>query len=124
MNKSKIRSYILLHIIIFVYSMSSILSKKAALAEFLSMRFIIFYGLVLVCMGVYAIVWQQVIKNLPLNAAFANKSETVIWGMIWGSLFFHETITPKMALGALIVIAGVIMVITGGEKEEKENTQQ
>ncbi|MBQ5333142.1 MAG: EamA family transporter [Oscillospiraceae bacterium] len=124
MDKSKIRSYILLHIIIFVYSMSSILSKKAALAEFLSMRFIIFYGLVLVCMGVYAIVWQQVIKNLPLNAAFANKSVTVIWGMIWGSLFFHETITPKMALGALIVIAGVIMVITGGEKEEKENTQQ
>ena len=118
MDKSKIRSYILLHIIVLIYSMSSILTKKAALAEFLSMRFIILYGLVLVCMGVYALVWQQVIKNLPLNVAFANKSVTIIWGMVWGCIFFHESITPKMIIGALIVITGVIMVITGGEKKE------
>lgn len=124
MDKSKIKSYILLHMIVFIYSMSSILTKKAALTEFLSMRFIILYGLVLVCMGVYAIVWQQVIKNLPLNAAFANKSVTIIWGMVWGSIFFNETITPKMVLGALIVITGVIMVITGGGKEEKEDNGQ
>lgn len=124
MEKSKIKSYILLHIVVLVYSMSSILTKKAALADFLSFRFIILYGLVLVCMGVYALVWQQVIKNLPLNVAFANKSVTIIWGMLWGSLFFQETITPKMALGALIVIAGVIMVITGGEKGDKEEKKQ
>lgn len=121
MDKSKIRSYILLHIIVLIYSMSSILTKKAALAEFLSMRFIILYGLMLVCMGVYALVWQQVIKNLPLNVAFANKSVTIIWGMVWGCIFFHESITPKMILGALVVIVGVIMVITGGEKKEDNN---
>lgn len=124
MDKSKIKSYVLLHIIVFVYSMSSILTKKAALTEFLSFDFIILYGLVLVCMGVYAIVWQQVIKNLPLNVAFANKSVTIIWGMLWGSLFFRESITPKMAIGALIVITGVIIVITGGEKEKKEDNEQ
>lgn len=88
------------------------------------MKFIMLYGLVLVCMGIYALVWQQVIKKLPLNVAFANKSVTVIWGMVWGCIFFHESITSKMVLGALIVIAGVIMVITGGEKEEKEDTVQ
>ena len=37
----KIKSYAMLHIIVFVYSMSSILTKKAALEEFLSFRFII-----------------------------------------------------------------------------------
>ncbi len=124
MDKSKIKSYILLHIIVLIYSMSSILTKKAALTEFLSMQFIILYGLVLLCMGVYALVWQQVIKNLPLNVAFANKSVTIIWGMLWGILFFHETITPKMALGAVIVIAGVIMVITGGENKKKGDNSQ
>lgn len=124
MDKSRIKSYILLHIIVFIYSMSNILSKKAAFEEFLSMKFIMLYGLVLVCMGIYALVWQQVIKKLPLNVAFANKSVTVIWGMVWGCIFFHESITSKMVLGALIVIAGVIMVITGGEKEEKEDTVQ
>ena len=124
MDKSRIKSYILLHIVVFIYSMSSILTKKAALSEFLSMRFIILYGLVLVCMGVYAIVWQQVIKNLPLNVAFANKSVTVIWGMVWGSIFFNEVITPKMIIGAVIVITGVVMVITGGNKEEREDREQ
>jgi len=124
MDKSRVKSYILLHIVVFIYSMSSILTKKAALSEFLSMRFIILYGLVLVCMGVYAIVWQQVIKNLPLNVAFANKSVTVIWGMVWGSIFFNEVITPKMIIGAVIVITGVVMVITGGNKEEREDREQ
>lgn len=116
----KIKSYAMLHIIVFVYSMSSILTKKAALEEFLSFRFVIFYGLVLVCMGVYALVWQQVIKKLPLNAAFANKSVTIIWGMLWGAIFFKEKITVKMIIGALMVIAGVIIVITGGEKEAEK----
>lgn len=119
MDKSKIRSYVLLHLIVFVYSMSSILTKKAALSEFLSVEFIVLYGLVLVCMGVYAVVWQQVIKKLPLNVAFANKSVTVIWGMVWGSVFFDEDITPKMIVGAVIVITGVVMVITGGEDREQ-----
>lgn len=124
MDKSKIKSYVLLHSIVLVYSMSTVFSKKAALTEFLSMRFIILYGLVLVCMGIYAIVWQQVIKKLPLNVAFANKSVTVIWGMLWGSIFFHEIITPKMILGALVVIIGVVVVITGGKSDEQEDTKQ
>lgn len=124
MSKENIKSYVLLHIVVFIYSMSSILTKKAALAEFLSMRFFILYGLVLVCMGVYAIVWQQVIKKLPLNTAFANKSITIIWGMLWGSIFFGESISIKMILGSIIVIVGIITVITGGEKKDKENKEQ
>lgn len=124
MDKSRIKSYILLHIVVFIYSMNSMINKKAALSEFLSVRFIVLYGLVLISLGIYAIVWQQVIKKLPLNVAYANKSVTVIWGMIWGSIFFNEVITPKMLIGALIVIIGVVIVITGGEKTEKEDKTQ
>lgn len=119
MDKSRVKSFIFLHIVVLVYSMSNILTKKAALSEFLSLEFIVMYGLVLICMGVYAVVWQQVIKNLPLNVAFANKSVTVIWGMVWGSIFFDEVVTPKMVIGAVIVITGVVIVITGGEKKKQ-----
>lgn len=124
MDKAKIKHYVMLHIVVFIYSMNSMINKKAALSEFLSVRFILLYGLVLMSLGIYAIVWQQVIKKLPLNVAYANKSVTVIWGMIWGSIFFNEVITPKMLIGALIVIIGVVIVITGGEKTEKEDKTQ
>lgn len=124
MKRNVIKSYVFLHIVVFIYSMSSILTKKAALSEFLSLEFIVLYGLVLMCMGVYAVVWQQVIKNLPLNVAFANKSVTVIWGMVWGSIFFDEVVTPKMVIGAVIVITGVVIVITGGEKKKQGDREQ
>ena len=113
----KIKPYIFLHVILLLYSCCSICSKQAALAPFLSFKFFLFYGLVIAILGVYAILWQQVLKLLPLTTAFANKAVTVIWGMIWGAVLFQEVITFKMILGAVIVIIGVIVVVTGGAEE-------
>ena len=113
----KIKPYIFLHAILLLYSCCSICSKKAALAPFLSFEFFLFYGLVIVILGTYAILWQQILKLLPLTIAFANKAVTIIWGMIWGAILFQEVITFKMMLGAVIVIVGVIIVVTGGAEE-------
>lgn len=115
---NQIKPFIFLHIILLMYSCCGICSKQAALAPFLSFRFFIFYGLVIIILGIYAILWQQVLKHLPLTVAFANKAVTIIWGMVWGALLFQEVITFKMLLGAVIVIAGVIVVVTGGAEEQ------
>jgi len=114
----KIKPYIFLHVILLLYSCCSIFSKQAALAPFLSFYFFLFYGLVIAILGVYAILWQQVLKLLPLTVAFANKAVTIIWGMIWGAMLFQEAITFKMMFGAAIVILGVIIIVTGGAKEQ------
>lgn len=108
----KLRIYLSLHIILLLYSLCSVCSKYAALQQFLSPKFFVFYGLVIVILGIYAIFWQQILKKLPLNVAFANKAVTILWGMLWGVLLFYETITPKMIMGALIVLVGVMMVVT------------
>ena len=113
----KIKPYIFLHVILLLYSCCSICSKQAALAPFLSFEFFLFYGLVIAILGVYAILWQQVLKQLPLTVAFANKAVTIIWGMIWGVVLFQEAITFKMVFGAAVVILGVVIVVTGGAKE-------
>ena len=60
-------------------------------------------------LGFYAIGWQQIIKRMPLTAAFANKAVTVVWGIIWGFVFFKESITPAKVVGAVLVIAGIVM---------------
>lgn len=88
----------------------------AGKSEFLSIRFFFFYGLVLINLFVYAIVWQQILKKLPLVTAFANKAVTVIWGMLWGMLIFKEKITGWNVLGAAIIMVGIFLVVNADEQ--------
>lgn len=115
MKKNNVRNLIFLHVILLLYSFSSLFSKTAAVSDFLSLRFNIFYGLAVIILFFYAIIWQQIIKTMTLTTAFANKSVVVIWGMIWGSLLFNEKITIKMIVGALIILVGVYLVVSDNE---------
>lgn len=105
----RVRTLVLLHIMLMIYSMSGICSKLAAGQKFLSIKFCLYYGLIILLLGFYAIGWQQIIKRMPLTAAFANKAVTVVWGIIWGFVFFKESITPGKVVGAVLVIAGIVM---------------
>ncbi|MDE6950976.1 MAG: transporter [Lachnospiraceae bacterium] len=115
--KSDIKTYLLLHILLVIFSFSSVCSKLAAGEEFMSFRFIALYGLVILLLGIYAIFWQQVIKNMPLTAAYANRAVTVFWGMVWGLIIFKEKITLGKAVGAVIVIAGIILFALSDREE-------
>lgn len=115
--KSDIKTYLLLHILLVIFSFSSVCSKLAAGEEFMSFRFIALYGFVILLLGIYAIFWQQVIKNMPLTAAYANRAVTVFWGMVWGLIIFKEKITPGKAVGAVIVIAGIILFALSDREE-------
>ncbi|MBP5606540.1 MAG: EamA family transporter [Ruminiclostridium sp.] len=116
----KILPYIVLHIIIFIYSLGGICSKIASGKEFLSFEWIFFYGLLLLSLAVYAVLWQQVLKKLPLNVAYCNKAVTVVWGMVIGSIVFNETIRVGNIIGAVLILAGIILMVTGENKQEKE----
>ncbi len=116
--KSKYKFMILLHLILALYSATGIASKFAAGEEFASPRFIMFYSIVLGGLFIYAFAWQQIIKHMPLITAYANKGVTVIWGIVWGYLIFSEEITVKKIVGAAIIIAGIVLIVTADAKEE------
>ena len=113
--KKNIKPLILLHILLFIYSMCGIASKTAAQYPMLSIKFLFYYGIVLLGLLVYALFWQQILKMLPVTLAYVNKAITIIWGMLWGTLFFNEVITWNKILGAVIIICGVYLVITSEE---------
>ena len=92
-----------------IYSASGICSKMAAGESFLSFKFCLFYGAIIALLGFYAIGWQQIIKRIPLTTAFANKAVTVVWGIVWGLVFFHESISVGKIIGALLVVGGVVL---------------
>ena len=117
--KDKIKWFIILHVIIFIFSINSISAKTAAQYDFLSPRWTFFYGIVICILGFYAIAWQQVLKHLPLITTYANKAVTTLWGLLWGYIFFKEKITPIKILASAIVILGVYIVCSSDEEEQK-----
>ena len=88
-KKSKLRYFILLHVIIFLYSVYAVLCKYSAQYPFLSFEFFLYYGLALFLLFIYAILWQVILKKLSLSMAFSNKAVTIIWGMLWGIIAFQ-----------------------------------
>ena len=121
MIKGKVKVLFALHLLLMVYSMSGICSKEAAATTFLSPMFCVFYAGVILLLMLYAIGWQQIIKRLPLTTAFANKAVTVVWGMIWGVLLFHESVTISKIIGAVFVVSGVVLY---AKSDDEVNTNE
>ena len=111
-KRISLKDVILLQAVFFIYSINSIVAKLASLQESFSFMFLMLYGLELVILGIYAVLWQQIIKKFELSVAYANKAVT----LIWGSLLFEEQITGSKVTGILLVIVGI--VILNGKKEE------
>lgn len=116
--------FLLLHVILGVYAGSSVCSKLAARQPFLSVAFILLYGLMLAALVVYAVGWQQVIKHLPLTTAYANKAVTVVWGILLGLAVFGEAVTLRQVIGAAIIICGIVLFVRAdNENREGEDSQ-
>jgi len=98
-----------LHVLLGVYSLSDVASKKAAGTAFLSPGFVLLYAVVLGLLAVYAIGWQQVIKRMPLSSAYANRAITVVWGIFWGYVVFGEAVSAGKLVGAALIICGVVL---------------
>lgn len=116
MTKEKTKVFLYLQLLLFFNSLGTVCSKMAGAAAFLSKKFIICYGLVLLILFVYAIVWQQILKQIPLVTAYANKAVMVIWGMLWGVLIFKEKLNVWNMIGAVVIIVGICMVVKADEK--------
>jgi len=116
-DRNRIGDFLLLHAAFLIYAFCAVLMKIASGYDAFSYEFILYYVLAVGVMGIYAILWQQVLKRVPLTVAYSNKAITVLWGMILGWIIFNETITWKMIIGALIVVAGIIVMVNGEQHE-------
>lgn len=113
----RLKTLFALHILLMVYSVSGIFSKLAAGFDFLGWQFVGCYAAIIGLLGVYAIGWQQIIKRLPLTTAYANRAVAVVWGIIWGAVFFGEGITLTKIIGAVFVIGGVVLFAKADGKD-------
>lgn len=109
-KKKFIKNIIILQVIILIYTLSTVTAKFASKEEFLSIKFILFYGIEIFILGIYAILWQQIIKKFEISVAYANRAMSLLWSIVWAIVFFGEQITLKNVIGVIIVIIGTIIV--------------
>lgn len=117
-----IKNILILQIVVVIYTLSSVVAKFATGKELFSLSFFLFYGLEIVILGVYAILWQQMIKKFALSVAYANRAMALLWSAIWAVVLFHEKLDGKQIAGILLVVLGTVIVNTdnGNKAEDKE----
>jgi len=107
---------LLIQAMVFLYSLVSMLCKIASgiMARWglFSWQFILIFAGMILGLGIYAVLWQLVLKRVELTTAYANKGVTLLWGLVWSALLFHESIHWNNIVGVLVIILGIAMVTT------------
>ncbi len=118
MKKLSIGKVLLIQLVVVFYTFATVIGKFAAGASRENLwRFLGLYAAELAVLGVYAILWQQVIKRIPLSVAYANRAVALLWSLLWAVLIFHEQATLQKVLGVLLVVAGTAVINSGEGRE-------
>ncbi|MCI5920269.1 MAG: EamA family transporter [Roseburia sp.] len=96
--------------IVAIYSFSTVVAKFASRQTFLSWQFLLLYAVEIGILGIYAILWQQMIKCFPISVAYANRAIGLLWTLLFATVFFQEKINLQNAIGVIIVIIGTMIV--------------
>lgn len=105
----KIIWYISLVLINMLYACVSIFTKYASQQEFMSWNFMLGVMGAVGVMGLYAVLWQQILKRIELSVAYMFKGTSIIFVMLLACLLFGEQITWNNILGAVIIVVGIVL---------------
>ena len=113
-NIKRAKDYLFLHLSIFLFSFTGVFSKIASVQYnrrgFKNPLLYLFLVLMLANCGIYAIVWQKILKKFELSIAYVNKSIYLIWAQLWAVVIFNENLTRNNVIGLFIVLIGVLVV--------------
>ncbi len=101
--------YIALVVVNLVYACTAIFTKSASQHQFLSFPYILWLVGAVAVMGVYALLWQQVIKRMPIAEAYMFKGTSLIFVLLLSALIFGEAITLTNIIGAIVIIVGIVI---------------
>ena len=72
--------------------------------------YLLWFGGAVAIIGVYAILWQQVLRHIEQSTAYMFKGTTLIFTMLIAALLFGEIITVPNILGSVIIIIGIVLL--------------
>lgn len=101
--------YIFLIICNLLYACVSIFTKYASLSEFMSWGYVWAVVGAIGLMGLYAVLWQQILKHIELSLAYMFKGTSIVFVMLLAHMIFGEQITWNNIIGAIIIILGIVL---------------
>ena len=106
MNKKEITILVGVNL---VYACTSIFTKMASQQEAMSWPYLLWIAGAIAIMGVYALLWQQVIKRMSLSASYMFKGTSLVFILLISALLFDEAITLNNMIGSAIIIFGIVL---------------
>ena len=93
----------------FIYTSSGVFSKLASQQGFLSPLYLTFLACTIGVLFFYALLWQQIIKRMPVSDAYLFKGTAVVFGLSLAHFIFGEAITMHNCIGAAVIICGITL---------------
>lgn len=109
MKSNSIKYYCILLSINLIYSLSSIFSKWTSSQEQFSFEYFLGICTIVGILGIYAILWQQILKYIPLSDAYMFKGTTIVFVLLLSWIIWGEAITINNCIGTLFIISGIIL---------------
>ena len=107
--------YIVLIGINMLYACVSLFTKYASQQEFMSWNYMLGLLGAIGVMGLYAVLWQQVLKRIELSLAYMFKGTSIVFIMLLAYVFFGEQITWNNIVGAIIIVGGIVLFANSAE---------
>ena len=114
-KNEKVKYYLFLFIGVFVYSIATIFLKFASNKSFLTKEYIFNILMALLFLGIYAIIWQQILKHIQLSVALSFKPVALILNLFWSIYIFNESYDVKVFIGILLIICGIFIMVRNDE---------
>lgn len=92
-----------------IYAFTSYFTKSASNYSFFSCKYILLIFAAFLMMAIYALLWQQIIKRMPVSEAYMYKGTVIIFTMCISALCFGESITINNILGTIIIVLGIAL---------------
>lgn len=106
-----------------IYATTSIFTKMASQQDVMSLPYMLWIGGAVCVIGLYALLWQQVIARMPVSTAYMFKGTSLIFVLIFSVLLFNETITISNIIGSVVIIAGILLYARADESANKNETK-
>ena len=92
-----------------LYSFEPIIAKLTSQQSLDSVAVWLGLGGIFGVLGVYAILWQQLLKRIPLSTAYMFRGSTLIYVLILSVLLLGDSITTFNGIGAGMIVIGIIL---------------
>lgn len=93
----------------FIYATESIFTKMASQQRFMTWPYLLWIAGSVGVMGIYALLWQQLLSKISVSTAYMFKGFSLIFVLLFSIFLFGETITAANVIGSMMIISGIVL---------------